>query len=401
MVRDTKLYDILGVAPTATDSEIKKAYRKMALKYHPDKNSSEEAHEKFKEVSGAYEVLADDEKRSLYDNYGMEGLQGQGGPGGDDLFSHFFGGMGGMGGMFGGGRPSGPRRSRDIVHVVKVTLEDLYKGRTAKMALKRTIVCPDCKGIGGKEGKVKKCTACHGQGVKLEARQMGNVIQQYQTVCRACEGTGEICAPEDRCKKCNGKKKIEESKVLEVHIEKGMANGQRITFQGEGDGGPNIIPGDVIFVLEEQPHARFERRGNDLFYKQKLDLLTALGGGSFDIEQLDGQWIHVTIGEGEIISPNQFKLVKGKGMPSQRFHNHGDLIIEFEIEFPKTVTPENLQLLEKALPPRVAPQTHPDAEFVTMEEVDVSKLRENPEDAMDEDDEMGGGHGPGVQCASQ
>ncbi|GMF05267.1 unnamed protein product [[Candida] boidinii] len=169
MVKDTKFYDLLGVSPDATDAQLKKAYRLGALKYHPDKNPSPEAAEKFKEISSAYEVLSDSQKRDIYDQYGEEGLSG--GPGGmgggmdaSDIFSQFFGGGGsGFGGGF-GQRPSGPQRGRDIKHVISCSLEELYKGRTAKLALNKTILCPDCKGKGGKEGAVKQCTDCHGSG---------------------------------------------------------------------------------------------------------------------------------------------------------------------------------------------------------------------------------------------
>lgn len=406
-----------GVSVTATEVEIKKAYRVGALKYHPDKNPGNvEAEAKFKEISMAYEVLSNDQKRSAYDNFGEAGLGGgaDGGMGGgsaEELFSHFFGGgggMGGMGGMFGGGQPQGPRRSRDIVHAVSVTLEDLFRGKTSKMALKKTVLCNGCDGIGGKAGSVNKCETCKGQGFKFVTRQMGPMLQRYQTKCNDCNGEGEIIDPKDRCKDCNGRKTKEERKVLEVNIDKGMVNGQKITFGGEGDQGPDIIPGDVVFVLDEQPHARFVRRGDDLYYHAKIDLNTALTGGSFMIEHLEKEeWIKVEIIPGEIISHGTTKVVEGKGMPSYRHQVHGNLFIQFEVEFPSSgsLNEETLQQLAALLPakpalPQVPQSVHVDD--VVLADVDPLKHRGamGGDDDMDMDEDGPGG-AQGVQCASQ
>lgn len=399
MVADTKLYDILGVSPSATSSEIKKAYRKLALKHHPDKNPGDHAAaDTFKEVTGAYEILSDDEKRSTYDQLGLEGLSGGGmGGGADDLFSQFFGG-----GMFGGGgprKPRGPRRSQDIVHTVKVKLEDLYKGKSSKMALKKTVKCGTCNGLGGKEGAVKSCNGCHGSGMKIMSRQMGPMIQQFQTVCPDCSGQGEIIPDNARCKACKGKKTTQETKILEVHIDKGMRHGQRIVFEGEGDSGPNILPGDVVFVVEEQPHERFERRGNDLLTHVKLDLVTALTGGSFQVEQLDGEFYHIHVPEGQIIAPGDVKYLPEKGMPVQRLHSYGNMIIVFDIQFPTTgFSEEQAAALRKILPkPETQPNEADAAEEVSMVDMDPAAIPGGDDDAMDEDD----GRPEGVQCASQ
>lgn len=216
-----------------------------------------------------------------------------------DLFSQLFGG----GGFFGGGpsRQQGPRKTKDLVHRVHVTLEDLYKGKTTKLALTRNVICSKCNGKGGKEGAVRQCGTCSGRGIKVTLRQMGPMIQQLQQPCDECSGTGEIINHKDKCKTCNGKKVVSEKKMLEVHIDKGMRGGQTINFRGESDQAPGVTPGDVIIVIEEKPHERFKRQENDLFFEQEVDLLTALGGGQFAIKHLDERALIVNVLPGEVL----------------------------------------------------------------------------------------------------
>ena len=277
------------------------------MKYHPDKNPN--AGERFKEISHAYEVLSDEQKRNIYDQYGEEGLSGEG-PGmgagsAEELFAQFFGGGlgGGIFGDRGASQPRGPRKGRDLVHALKVTLEDLYKGKVSKLALQKTVLCPKCKGKGGKEGSIKTCKGCNGTGQKIVMRQMGPMIQRFQALCPDCNGEGEIIPAKDKCKECHGKKVTNERKVLNVHVDKGMQEGQRITFTGEADQAPNTIPGDVIFVIETKEHDRFQRKGDDLFYHAKIDLLTALAGGQIAVEHLDERVLLVNILPGEVIKP--------------------------------------------------------------------------------------------------
>ena len=410
MVRDTKFYDVLEVQPNASESELKKAYRKLALKYHPDKNP--DAGDKFKEISHAYETLADSQKRQIYDQYGEEGLSGAGGgPGGmnaEDLFSQFFGGGGGMfgGGGFGGGggRPRGPQKGKDLQHLLKVSLEDLYKGKITKLALQKHIICSACEGRGGKEGAVKTCTGCDGSGVKMMMRQMGPMIQRFQQVCPECNGEGEIMKEKDRCKECRGKKIVNERKVLQVHIDKGMQDGQRITFSGEGDQAPNTIPGDVIFVLELKEHPRFKRRNDDLFYEARIDLLTALAGGKVLIEHLDERWLDVSIAAGESIKPGALRVIEGQGMPSYRHHDCGNLYVRFQVDFPQKMwtTPENIAKLETVLPPRSKSKLPKGSHAEVCELAEVDPMQEARAEGAarggaDEEDEDGAQ--PGVQCA--
>lgn len=255
-------------------------------------------------------MLSDPQKRQLYDQYGEEGLE-QGGMGGggmaaEDLFAQFFGGGSGFGGMFGGGmRDQGPKKARPIHHVHKVSLEDIYRGKVSKLALQKSVICSTCEGRGGKEGAVKTCAGCNGAGMKTMMRQMGPMIQRFQTICPDCQGEGETIRDRDKCKKCAGKKTVVERKVLHVHVDRGVKSGHKIEFRGEGDQVPGVLAGDVVFEIEQKPHARFQRKDDDLFYHAEIDLLTALAGGQIYIEHLDERWLTVNIFPGEPITPGK------------------------------------------------------------------------------------------------
>ncbi|XP_016358681.1 dnaJ homolog subfamily A member 2a [Sinocyclocheilus anshuiensis] len=391
-VADTKLYDILGVSPSASENELKKAYRKLAKEYHPDKNPN--AGDKFKEISFAYEVLTNPEKKDLYDRYGEQGLRegGCGGGGMDDIFSHIFGGglFGFMGGQ-GRSRNGGRRRGEDMVH-----------------PLNPNVLCSTCNGQGGKSGAVQKCTACRGRGMRIMIRQLApGMVQQMQSVCTDCNGEGEVISEKDRCKKCEGKKVIKEVKILEVHVDKGMKHGQKITFGGEADQAPGLEPGDIVLVLQEKDHETFRREGNDLHMTHKIGLVEALCGFHFTLKHLDGRQIVVKYPAGKVIEPGSVRVVRGEGMPHYRNpFEKGDLFIKFDVQFPDNnwLSPEKLSELEDLLPTRADPPViSGDAEEVDLQEfVSQSSSGGHRREAYnDSSDEEGGHHGPGVQCAHQ
>eukprot|EP00440_Ansanella_granifera_P047969 gb/GFBE01051962.1/.p1 GENE.gb/GFBE01051962.1/~~gb/GFBE01051962.1/.p1 ORF type:complete len:512 (+),score=191.56 gb/GFBE01051962.1/:1-1536(+) len=270
----TKFYKTLEVDKNANEAEIKKAYRKLAVKHHPDKGGDPE---KFKEITRAYEVLSDSEKRSKYDRFGEEGLEGDGGDAGD-IFEAFFGG--------GRGGPRGQRKrqkTKDVVQSLKVTLEQMYSGQTKKMAITRQVV--------DKKKGVQECRQCDGRGVKTEVIRMGPMIQQMQSACNACGGQG----------KSFGMK--QEREVLEVHIQKGSPDSHKVVFREMADEHPDADAGDVIFVLKQQEHAIFKRKGADLFVEKKISLVEALCGFEMEITHLDGRKLLIKTSPGEIVKP--------------------------------------------------------------------------------------------------
>ena len=427
MVRETKLYDTLGVSTSASESELKAAYRKLALKFHPDKNP--DAGDKFKDISHAYEVLSNPEKRQIYDNYGEAGLNGEGGAGGhgmnaEDLFSQFFGGgfFGGAGGA--GGRSRGPRRTEDMNFSLQVTLEELYKGKTAKIAVQRKVLCGKCSGRGGKEGAVKTCSTCQGRGIKTILRQMGPLVQQMQQTCPDCEGEGETIRAADRCGACNGRKVSSEKKVHEIHVEVGMRNGQKIRLTGEADEAPNCQTGDIIVTVVEKEHHFFKRQDKDLHCRVSIDLITALVGGRVTIKHLDDRILEANLLPGQVIRPDDVRILRNQGMPTHRQpFNRGDMIVHFDIVFPEvpakwSLTPEKISQLEALLPARTAVSSRAPTSSDTVDEVNFvemspseSSRQQNQKSSSsrrshahahdDDDDEDMGGAQPGVQCAQQ
>ncbi|XP_055834034.1 dnaJ protein homolog [Solanum dulcamara] len=408
---NTRYYEILGVSKNASEDEIKKAYRKAAMKNHPDKGGDPE---KFKELAQAYEVLSDSQKREIYDQYGEDALkEGMGGGGGMqdpfDIFESFFGGNPFGGG--GSGRGRRQRRGDDVVHPLKVSLEDLYSGITKKLSLSRNVICSKCSGKGSKSGASMKCSGCKGTGMKVSIRQLGpGMIQQMQHPCNECKGTGETIDDKDRCPQCKGEKVVQEKKVLEVHVEKGMQNGQKVTFPGEADEAPDRVTGDIVFVLQQKEHPKFKRKGEDLFVDHTLTLTEALCGFQFILTHLDGRQLLIKSNPGEVVKPDQFKAINDEGMPMyQRPFMRGKLYIHFIVEFPDSLKLEQVKALEAILPPRPISQ-YSDMELdeceettlhdVNMEE-EMRRKQAAQQEAYDEDEEMSGGGGQRVQCAQQ
>jgi len=404
---NTRYYEVLGVSKNASQDDLKKAYKKAAIKIHPDKGGDPE---KFKELAQAYEVLSDPEKREIYDQYGEDALkEGMGGGGGGhdpfDIFSSFFGGS-----PFGGGSSRGrrQRRGEDVVHPLKVSLEDLYVGISKKLSLSRNVLCSKCNGKGSKSGASMKCAGCQGTGMKVTIRHLGpSMIQQMQHACNDCKGTGETISDKDRCPQCKGEKVVQEKKVLEVIVEKGMQNGQRITFPGEADEAPDTATGDIVFVLQQKEHPKFKRKGDDLFVEHTLSLTEALCGFQFALTHLDGRQLLIKSNPGEVVKPDSFKGINDEGMPMyQRPFMKGKLYIHFTVDFPDSLTPEQVGALEGVLPPRASTQLTDmeldECEETTLHDVNIEEemRRKQAQEVYEEDEDMHGG-AQRVQCAQQ
>ncbi|KAI0370384.1 DnaJ-domain-containing protein [Pilatotrama ljubarskyi] len=404
---ETALYELLGVPPTATEDEIKKAYRKKAREHHPDKNPDDpSAHQRFQEMAAAYEILSTVETREAYDRYGMEGMsRGAGsGPGFSgmdgmdpaDIFAELFGASMNFGFDYGPSR--GPRRTKgqDSHIPYEVTLEDLYNGKTVKMNMEKEVVCGTCKGTGAKgNAKPKPCVKCEGKGWTIVTTAVGpQRLGTHRAMCTECGGHGEKLREKDRCKKCKGNKTVKEKTRQEIYIERGMADRQRIVLAGAGDEEPGIPPGDVIFTLKTRHHESFERSGNDLLTTVHITLSEALLGFSrILITHLDGRGVHVTSPPGKIIKPGDSIILRGEGMPIYKTPDHkGNLYVMLEIDMPdeswlKTI---DTKALAGLLPPKKDEMDPKPAivDEVPFEESDIVDFGgDDEEDWEDEDDD--------------
>jgi len=403
--RHTEYYERLGVTPDASLEDIRKSYRRLAVKFHPDKNPDPKAQDKFKEISSAYEVLSDTEKRAIYDRHGEEGLQGGGfnSSSASSIFEQFFGDSG-----FGRGKPK-KQKGEDIGFQLGVTLKDLYNGKTTKLKVKRSVVCQGCSGKGSlKEGAVQTCNTCKGNGYRIITQQMGMMIQQMQTVCNDCKGKGQTIKEKDRCQRCSGNKTIPDEKQIEVHVDKGMQTGQRINFYGEGEQEPGIEPGDIIVVLKEKRDDRnpesFRRQGDDLIYEHKITLVEALTGYKFYLKHLDDRYLHISSEHNSVTKPGDVKVVMHEGMPIHKQSYKGNLLIKFDVVFP---IPDQLddqkraqliEILPKPSSVKIPAEALVD-DVEAVEYVPSSQRRARSDrDEMDEDDDERPRGGSQAQC---
>ncbi len=344
-------YDVLGVNRDASDDEIKKAYRKLAMKYHPDRNpDNPKAEEHFKEAKEAYEILSDGQKRAAYDQYGHAGVDPQAGMGGGfggfgsaGGFSDAFGGIfdeifGGSGGARGG--RSNVYRGADLRYNLEITLEQAAFGTETKIRIPTMEVCESCKGSGAKAGtQPKTCPTCQGSG-QVRLQQGFFSIQQ---TCPKCHGTGKFIA--DPCGSCHGAGRVKQHKTLAVKIPAGVDEGDRIRLSGEGEHGVNGGPsGDLYVQIHLKPHAVFQRDGNDLHCEMPISFTTAALGGEIEIPTLDGA-ANLKI-PGETQSGKVFRL-RGKGIKGVRSHAHGDLLCHVVVETPINLTDRQKELLRE------------------------------------------------------
>ncbi|KAF1356613.1 DnaJ protein-like protein [Delphinella strobiligena] len=346
-------YKLLGVDKNASDRELKKAYRTLSKKYHPDKNPGDDTvHQKFVEVAEAYEALSEAETRKIYDQYGHEGLkqhkQGQGGGRAHqnpfDLFSRFFGG----GGHF--GQP-GQRRGPNMEVRVQMPLRDFYNGAEHDIRLEKQAICGTCEGSGSADGKTEHCGKCNGQGMIIQKAQLApGIFQQVQMQCDACGGKGTTI--KHKCKTCGGSRVVREEETYTINVEKGMPAGVKLQFENEGDESPDYIAGDLLVQLvEQEPRIGtgadaldrtdgtfFRRKGPDLFWREVLSLREAwLGDWTRTLTHLDGHKVRLGRKRGQVVQPGAVEVVEGEGMPIWNHESgpeHGNLVIEYIVVLP-------------------------------------------------------------------
>ena len=336
-------YEVLNVNRDADEDEIKKAYRKLAIQFHPDKNPNDKAAEdKFKEATEAYEILRDTQKRQQYDRFGHAGLEGMGSDFGgfgvnlDDIFSDVFGDI--FGG-FGGGQRT-PKRGRSLQYNLDVTLEDVIRGKQVTIQVPRVETCPECDGSGAKKGtRAITCPQCHGRG---QVSQSQGFFTMSRT-CPQCRGEGAII--QEPCSPCGGQGLVRNTRDIKLNIDKGVDTGFKYQFRGEGEAGTNgAPPGDLFVVVNVAPHERFRRDRNDLITSARIPFVQAALGGKIEIEGIDGRE------ELNIPPGTQYGAqlrIPNKGVPHYKRSYSGDLVVEIEIETPKNLNDEQRRKLEE------------------------------------------------------
>lgn len=407
-------YETLGVPRSASQEEIKKAYRKMAMKWHPDKNKSspeaeKRATEMFQKISEAYDVLGTPDKKQIYDKYGKDGLNGNGmrfdPMKADDIFKTFFGG--GLFNMFNDDNPMNgmfhEKHSSDIEMIEEVPMITAWKGKKNTRKIDRVTQCPSCHGIGSDDGKERVCKKCNGKKVITVVQQMGPFTQRQQCVCPECHGSG--CSFEHRCKRCNGNKVVGEKIDISYDIPVGVTDTDQITIKNEGNYDPMTkTRGNLIIHVRFAQHEKFQRNvsinrtikivGRNLLYSMDISLAESLCGFSKKITHIDNSELDVTISE--LIKTNDIFVIKNAGMPSNRGSN-GDLFVVFNVIYPTSIPDANKEklwgLLEQSPYHNVAINSTNIHKFVEQQQYSGN-------DTFDEhhDDETGGNH---VQCNQQ
>ncbi|CDF21641.1 chaperone protein DnaJ [Prevotella sp. CAG:617] len=356
---DLDYYQILGVERTASEDEIKRAYKKMAIKYHPDRNPGDkEAEEKFKQAAEAYDVLRDPEKRSRYDQFGKAGINGgAGGFGGfngqgmnmDDIFSMFgdiFGGRHGFGGFNSAENQTRQYRGSDLRLKVKVNLNDVMNGVTKKFKVRKDIICDECKGSGCEKGtSPETCSTCNGRGYVIRTQRSIFGMMQTQQPCPTCNGEGTII--KHKCHKCHGEGVVSGEEIIEAKIPAGVADGMMVNVPGKGNAAKhNGIPGDIQILIEEEPSKIFIRDENDLIYNLLLTVPQAVLGDDIEIPTVDGK-VKIKIAPGT--QPGKVLRLRGKGIPAIQGYGYGkgDLVINISVYIPEKINDKERKLFEE------------------------------------------------------
>ena len=361
MAQKRDYYEVLGVSKNASEDEIKKAYRKIAIKYHPDRNpDNKEAEEKFKEAAEAYSVLSDQQKRQQYDQFGFDGPNLGGGFSGggfsmDDIFSMFgdvfgghggFSGFGGFGGFGGGSGQHAQYRGADLRLKVKLTLQEVATGVTKKFKVKKDITCSHCHGSGAENGSGSEtCPTCHGQGVVIKTVRTMLGMMQTQSECPTCHGEGTVI--KNKCHECGGTGVVKGEEVVEIKIPAGVAEGMVVNVPGKGNAGQhNGINGNIQVFIEEKKDDVFVRDGQDVIYSLLLDFPTAALGGEVEIPTIEETKVKIKIEPGT--QPGKTLRLRGKGLPAVQGYGSGtgDLVVNISVYVPKELSRSEKETLE-------------------------------------------------------
>lgn len=362
MAEKRDYYEVLGVSKSATPEEIKKAYRQLALKYHPDRNPDDkDAEEKFKEAAEAYSVLSDEKKRARYDRYGFAGMNGGSASGGgfsggfgdfdlNDILNSVFGRGFDFGGFnfsgFGGGSSRGGvarQRGSNIRVKVKLNLQEIAKGVKKKIKVNKYVTCDHCHGSGSENGATETCPTCHGRGQVVQTVNSFFGAMQTASVCPTCGGTGQII--KNKCKHCQGEGIMKGEEIIDIEIPAGVGNDMQLTVRGKGNAGPhNGINGDLIVVIEEEESKDFERDGSNLIYNLFLTIPEAILGTQAEVPTIDGK-VRVKIAPGT--QSGKVLRLRGKGLPNINSYGSGDMLVNVNVWIPKKVTKEEEKMLEE------------------------------------------------------
>lgn len=362
MAEKRDYYEVLGISKSATPEEIKKAYRQLALKYHPDRNPDDkDAEEKFKEAAEAYSVLSDENKRARYDRYGFAGMNGGSASGGgfgggfgdfdlNDILNSVFGRGFDFGGFnfggFGGGSGRGGvarQRGSNIRVKVKLNLQEIAKGVKKKIKVNKYVTCDHCHGSGSENGATETCPTCHGRGQVVQTVNSFFGAMQTASVCPTCGGTGQII--KNKCKHCQGEGIMKGEEIIDIEIPAGVGNDMQLTVRGKGNAGPhNGINGDLIVVIEEEESKEFERDGSNLIYNLFLTIPEAILGTQAEVPTIDGK-VRVKIAPGT--QSGKVLRLRGKGLPNINSYGSGDMLVNVNVWIPKKVTKEEEKMLEE------------------------------------------------------
>lgn len=402
-IDNKKLYEVLGLETKATQEEIKKAFRKLAMQHHPDRGGDGE---KFKEINAAYEILSNEEKRQTYDKFGFDGLKngGMGSSGFGDIFDIFFRGH------EKGSRQKETPQMKPTVRPLEISLRDAYNGKTTSIMVERMVVCIGCSGKGGIDPKT--CTACKGKGSVIKMQQLGpGMYTQSQMECKDCSGTGKVIEKKNICKDCTGKKMSQKNEKIDIAVPVGTPDDDKIVIKSKGNEHFEYRAGDLVIVVKIKPNAVFRRVKNDLYMEKTISLIEALTGFAFNLDHLNDQCITIKSNPGTFVSHKETMRIPNLGMPHHKSPmSFGDLFVTFNVQLPETLNAEQVEVLKTVLPKPLFKDIQTTKNNYELLKYTEPKHKDGKhqhnhghghEEEEEEEESQGGQRGQNVQCNQQ